>query len=184
LFEPVTFYLWFSGTTRMKWTQNNGGSDDANWSFIVKRAHCSISVTKCKHSSEANIKWGQQTKPFAKWRANVRLFVRLSEAPHNVCHWNDALCTDSCWHSCFKTWEVPGTILGPDAQISRLFQSFWADSRIKPHPLISTLIPSHPIPSSHLVKVKLSLGFFKLNTTPWRHIGEWRYTSTHSQPRH
>jgi hypothetical protein len=29
------------------------------------------------------------------------------------------------------------------------------------------------------VKVKLSL-CFKLSTTPWRRIGEWRYSSTHS----
>jgi hypothetical protein len=31
------------------------------------------------------------------------------------------------------------------------------------------------------VKVKLSLYFFfKLSTTPWRRIGEWRYSYTHS----
>jgi len=28
------------------------------------------------------------------------------------------------------------------------------------------------------VKVKLSLCFFKLSTTPWRRIGEWRHCST------
>jgi hypothetical protein len=31
-----------------------------------------------------------------------------------------------------------------------------------------------------VIKVKLSLRFFKLSTTPWRRIGEWRYSSTHS----
>jgi hypothetical protein len=29
------------------------------------------------------------------------------------------------------------------------------------------------------VKAKLPLCFFKLITTPWRRIGEWRYSSTH-----
>jgi hypothetical protein len=29
------------------------------------------------------------------------------------------------------------------------------------------------------VKVKLSLCFFWLSTTPWRRIGEWRYSSAH-----
>jgi hypothetical protein len=34
------------------------------------------------------------------------------------------------------------------------------------------------------VKFKLSLWFFLTSTTPWRCIGEWRYSSTRSWPLH
>jgi hypothetical protein len=49
---------------------------------------------------------------------------------------------------------------------------------------ISNLGVLYPHTMCSVAVIKLSLCSFNLSTMPWRPIGEWRYSSTHSWPQH